>query len=50
MTTNSIGYLRFTACCEQSGVEPLPADEARELVRKFVALLEPALEAEFRRH
>lgn len=38
-------YRRY---CEEAGIEPLPDDEAREQARRFMALLGPAFEREFR--
>ena len=40
----------YRDCCAQSGIEPLDDDEARELARKFMGLLQPAFEREFRLH
>jgi len=40
----------YFSCCEQAGIEPLPLDEARAKMIRYAALLEPAVEAEFRLH
>ena len=42
------GLALYRPRCEESGAEPLPDDEARELARRFHDLLAPAFEREFR--
>lgn len=36
--------------CADAGIEPLPADEAREQAKAMMAVLMPAFAVEFRQH